>query len=388
MSKGIDGLIQAKYEPEKVKFLHQKFIELDLDRNNLMYAIWNIDYLIKNNLVDTELVEFLSNHALNHPNPSKPMNENDPSFDSLNTIRGAAIYKLIQCYEHKQSEEIIFGTVEKAINDPQISVRVAVMQELGYLNNFDLERSFKIFMKLINESDTEVLKNSFRTSQYYNVKFHSEMLPYFNMIIKNKDLHKDGNVIVLSWLNDKISDKRLYTNFIRSSDEAKLCALRIAEANLFNSNEITAKRAFGILNQFLGRSGEDFATMYSSIVLRKFKPHNFNETYAFLFKYSKSKLCIAQPRYFLQLLLSCVKSNPVKCLKLITNLNYNRVPDVQRRGYYDKEPVQLILAIYSKLNMDLNKNRKHIKRSLDIFDDMLKHNHLRNALNEAMDLIT
>lgn len=388
LSKGIDGLIQAKYEPEKVKFLHQKFIKLDLNQNNLMYAIWNIGYLIKNNLIDTELVEFLSNHALNHPNPSKPMNENDPSFDSLNTIRGAAIHKLIQCYEHKRSEEIIFSTVEKAIKDPQISVRVAIMQELGYLNYFNLDRSFKIFMKLINESDTEVLKNSFRTSQYFNVKFHSEMLPYFNMIIQNEDLHKDGNVIVLSWLNDKISNKKLYTDFIKSSDEAKLCALRIAEANLFNSNEITANRAFGILYQFLGRSGENFATMYSGIVLRKFKSHNFEESYGFLFKYSKSKLCIAQPIYFLQLLLTCVKDNPVKCLELIRNLNYSLVPNVQRRGYYDKEPVQLILAIYSKLNMDLNKNRKHIKKSLDVFDDMLKHSHLRNALNEAMDLIT
>ncbi|MFD0798491.1 hypothetical protein ACFQZJ_13545 [Maribacter chungangensis] len=388
LSKGIDGLIQAKYEPEKVKFLHQKFIKLDLDRINLMYAIWHVEYLLKNGLVDTELVEFLSNHALNHPNPSEPMNENDPSFDSLNTIRGAAIHKLMLCYEHKSSEEIIFNTVEKAINDPQASVRVAIMQELGYLNYLDLNRSFRIFMKLINKNDVKVLKNSFRTSQYFNVKFHLEMLPYFNMIIENEDLHKDGNVIILSWLNDKISDKKLYSDFIKSSDEAKLCALRIAEANLFNSNETTAERAFGILYQFLGKKGEDFATMYSSIVLRKFKPHNFRETYSFLVKYSKSKLCMAQPSYFLQLLLTCVKDNPIKCLELIKNLKYNRVPNVQRRGYYDKEPIQLILAIYSKLNMDLSKNRKHIKRSLDIFDDMLKHNHLRNTLNEALDLIT
>jgi hypothetical protein len=387
LSKGIGGLIQAKYNPKKVKFLHQKFILLELDRINLMYAIWNVEYIIKNNLVDTKLVEFLSNHALHHLNPSKPMNESDPSFDSLNTIRGASIHKLIQCYEHKQSEDIIFNTVEKAINDPQVSVRVAIIQELGYLNHLNLERSFKIFMRLTQEMNIDVLKNSFRTSQYFNVDFHSEMRPYFDMIIKNKDLHKDGNVIVLSWLNENISDKKLYTAFIKSSDEAKLCALRIAEENLFSTNEITGNRAFGILYQFLGKNGEDFATMYSSIILRKFKPHNFNETYDFLVKYSKSKICMAQPSYFLQLILACVKVNPVKCLELIKNLNYNRVPNIQQRGHYDREPIQLILAIYSKLNMDLNKNRKYIKSSLNIFDDMLKHNHLRNTLNEALDLI-
>ncbi len=388
ISKGIDGFVQAKYDPEKVKLLLQKFIQLDLDRVNLMFAIWNIEYLINNKLVDTELVEFLSNHALNHPNPSKPMNENDPSFDSLNTIRGAAIHKLIQCYEHKQSEEIIFKTVEKAVSDSQASVRVAIMQELGYLNNLDLDRSFNIFMKLTIKSDIEVLKNSFRTSQYFNVKFHNEMRPYFHKIIDNKDLHKEGNVIVLSWLNDKISDKKLYKEFIKSSDEAKLCALRIAEENLFNSNKKTAKRAFEILDQFLKEKSEDFATIYASIILRKFNHHNFSKTLSFLTKYSKSKLCMAQPSYFLQLLLSCVKKHPVECLGLIQNLKYSRIPNVQGRGYYDKEPIQLILAIYSKLNMDLKSNRKHIKKALDIFDNMLRHNHLRHTLNEALNLIT
>ncbi|HZJ20737.1 MAG TPA: hypothetical protein VFD35_10350, partial [Pricia sp.] len=265
---------------------------------------------------------------------------------------------------------------------------VAVMQELGYLNYLNLDRSFKIFMKLTRGNDIEVLKNSFRTSQYFNVKYHQEMRPYFNKIIDNKNLHKDGNVIVLSWLNDNISDKGLYEDFIKSSDEAKLCALRIAEANLFNSNKRTAKRAFDILDHFLKSDSEDFATMYSSIVLRKFKHHNFTDAYAFLTKYSKSRLCMAQPRYFFQLLLTCVKKHPLKCLRLIQNLKFNRIPNFQLRGHYDKEPIQLILAIYSKLNMDFKGNRKHIKKSLDIFDNMLKHNHLRNTLNQALDLLT
>jgi len=386
ISSGVDGLIQAKYDPEKVKILYKKFIFLNLDLVNTLYAIRQCDYIIENKLVDDEIITFLQSSALKHPHPEKPIN--DSSTDSVNSVRGAAIHRIIQCYEHIEFKEIIFETAEKAVSDKQASVRVAVMQELGYLNYLDLDRSFRIFMKLTRKSDMEVLKNSIRTSQYFNVKYHNEMRPYFNRIIDNKDLHKDGNVIVLSWLNDKISDKKLYKEFVKSSDEAKLCALRIAEANLFNSDKTTANRAFEILEQFLKKNSEDFATMYSSIVLRKFKHHNFAYTYSFLTKYSKSKLCMAQPSYFLQLLLICVKKHPIKCLILIQNLKYSKVPNVQRRGYYDKEPIQLILAIYSKLNMDLKSNRKHIKKSLDIFDDMLEHNHLRNTLNEALDLIT
>lgn len=388
ISSGIGGLIQAKYAPKKVKILYKRFIQLNLDIVNTLSAVRQCDYMIKNKLVDNEIINFLKTCALKHPHPKKPMNEGDSSFDSLNSVRGAATHSIIQCYEHKEFKEIIFETAEKAISDEQASVRVAVMQELGYLNYLDLDRSFRIFISLIQKNDIEVLKNSFRTSQYFNVKFHQEMYPYFEKIIDNKELHKDGNVIVLSWLNKKISDKRLYKKFIKSSSEAKLCALNIAEANLYNDNDTTSKRAFEILFQFLNKNNEDFATAYSGIILRKFAKHNFEKSYSFLVKYSKSKLCIAQPSYFLQLLLTCAKDYPLECLNLIQNLNYDRIPHLQRRGYYDKEPVQLILAIYSKLNMDLDKNRRAIKKTLDIFDEMLKHNHLRNTINESLALIS
>ena len=386
ISSGIDGLIRAKYDPEKIEILYKKLIRLNLDLVNTLQAIRQCDYIIENKRVDKEIIAFLKINALNHPNPEKQIN--DVSTDSLNSVRGSAVHRIIQCYEHKEFEETIFSTTEKAACDPQTSVRVAVIRELAYLNYLDLERSFKIFKSLTETDDIELLRNSVKTSQYFNMKFHKEMYSYFQKIIDKKELHNEGNVIVLNWLNEKISDKELYKRFVKSSDKAKLCALKIAEANLINENTVTSNRAFKILYEFLKKNDEDFATAYSGIILRKFKKHNFKEFFGFLVQYSKSKLCMAQPSYFLQLLLSCVNDHPVECLELIRNFDYNRVPNLQRQGYYDKEPVQLILAIYSKLNMELDKNRRFVKQSLDIFDDMLKHNHLRNTVNEAISSIT
>lgn len=388
ISKGIDGLIDAKYCPKQIKWLFDLFVQLDLDMSNTLHAIWQSGYLIQNNQVDEVLVNFLSDKAKNHPNPQKPMNENDPSFDSLNTVRGAAIHKLMWCYEHSEFEEIIFDTVEKAVHDPQVSVRVAVMQELAYLNYLDLQRSFTVFMSLIQSDDIHILRNSFSTSQYFNVKFHKEMYPYFMKIIKNEELHSEGNVIVLSWLDDNIDDGKLYRRFVRSSDKAKLCALKIAEANLFERNGMPNEKSFKILHQFLNQDNEEIASAYSGLVLRKFKNNNFKETYSFLIAYSKSKLCLAQPSYFLQLLMGCTKEYPVECLKLVGNMKFDRLPDIQRRGYYRDEPVQLILSIYSKLNMNLKENRKLVNRTLDIFDSMLRHNHLRVSVNQAIRLTT
>ena len=40
--------------------------------------------------------------------------------------------------------------------------------------------------------------------------------------------------------------EKLYKKFVNSSDEAKLCALKIAEANLFNQNGKPDKKSFKI----------------------------------------------------------------------------------------------------------------------------------------------
>ncbi|MCP2026537.1 hypothetical protein L1276_001681 [Flavobacterium sp. HSC-32F16] len=389
ITSGIDGLIDAAFDPEKVKLLCKKLIKLELDKSSTMHAIWHSDYLIKYHLIDKEYINFLCHISLHHPNPEQPMNESDPSFDSLNTVRGAAIHRIIQCYEYKEFEDLIFDTIEKATYDPQISVRVAVIQNLAFLNHLDLERSFKIFNALTEKEDIHLLKNSFRASQYFDVKFHYQMYPYFNKIIKNPELHNNGNVIVLGWLNDKINDKKLYLRFINSSDEAKLCALKIAEANLFEEENKINNKSLEIITKFLNQKDKKFSSAYSTLILRKFKRHNFELFYSFLLKYTKSSLCIDEPMYLLELLLECAKDYPTKCLVLLSNMNFGSIPNMQNRGYYDKEPVRLILAIYSKLNVDTKKDKKNIKqikKALDVFDSMLKHNHLRISANNAIEL--
>lgn len=222
--------------------------------------------------------------------------------------------------------------------------------------------------------------------QYFNNKFHYEMIPYFEDLISYKELHKNGQVIILSWLNDKINDKELFEKFIKSSKEAKLCALAVAEENLISKKKEIDIKSLHIINRFLNQKDKEFSNAYSGLILRKVNNSNFIKFYPFLNKYSKTSLCLDEPRYFLNLLISCAKDFPKECLTLVENINFNKSPNIQDIGYYREEPVQLILAIYSKLNMDSKNNKKYIKKSLDIFDSMLTHNHLRTSANNAIEL--
>lgn len=382
---GIDGLIEADFNPQLVLQLFKKLIALDLNSENTLYSVWKIDFFIKHRLMDRDLINYLKDLALHHSSPNKALN--DPLFDGPNSVRSAAIMKLMSCYEYKEFEYDIFLTVEKAVNDPQMSVKVAIITNVAFLNYFDKNRAFKIFMQLVNLNEVDLLRYSFNQSQYFNWEFHKEMDTYFEKIIANRELHKDGALIVLNWINEKFNDYQYYKKFITASNEAKLCAIKVAEANLFKEDSNINKKSLDILFQFLREKDEKFADAYSGLVLRKFTVANFPIFYNFLLLYSKGDLFKREPGYLLELLLKCSANYPKESLNILSNLDFSEVPNAATGYFYDKEPVQLVLAIYSKLSMEAEKDNKAIKHCLKLFDEMLKFTHLRQSANQAINTI-
>lgn len=387
ISSGIDGLIKGKFNVILVKELYLKLIKFNLDLSNTLSSIWNVSYFIDEKVVDNEILEYLSNLALNHSHPEKSNNPTDPHFDSLNSVRGAAIHRIIHCYYDIKFCDTIFTTVENACDDRQTSVKVAILLNLAYLNYLDIDRAFKIFIKLTDTNDTLILKYCFKSASFFNKKFYSNMLPLMDKVINNEELHDKGSyLIVHSWLLGYDKNKQYYNRFINSSKKAKLQALHIAEENIF-AKALMDKKCLAILFEFINQIDDDFASSYSTLILRKFNNSNFKELLPLMKKYSKTILFRNQPRYFLQYLLQCAKDYPNECLELLENMKFNKVTTVQDRGHYDAEPVQLVLSIYSSLNNNFTTNKKQIERALTVFDDMLKLDHLRLNSNKVMDTL-
>lgn len=387
ISSGIDGLIKGRFDVQLVKELYLKLIKFNLDLSNTLSSIWNVSYFIEEKVVDKEIVGYLSNSALNHSHPEKSNNPTDPHFDSLNSVRGAAIHRLIHCYYDINFCDTIFTTVENACYDKQTSVKVAILLNLAYLNYLDIERAFKIFIKLTDTNDALILKYCFKSASYFNNNFYLNMLPLMDKVIDNEELHDKGSyLIVHSWLLGYDKNKQYYNRFINSSKKAKLQALHIAEENLF-AKDLLDQKCLDILFEFINQVDDDFASSYSTLILRKFKNSNFKELFTFMKKYSKTVLFRNQPRYFLQYLLQCAKDYPNECLELLESMRFNKVISIQDKGHYDAEPVQLVLSIYSSLNNNFNINKKQIEKALTVFDDMLKLDHLRLNSNKVMDTL-
>lgn len=387
--RGIWGLIDGNYNPDKVKEVYKKFISLNTN-NNFYKSMINhhASYFIQNKNIDEEIVQYLSDLALSYPDKEVEHNPTMPLHDAINSIRGSAVNELMHCFYDKKFEEIIFSTVEKVIENPDCtdSLKIMILNDLAYLNHLDIKRAFKIFVKLTDTNNIEFLKHSINPSQYFNNRFHNQMDYYFEKIIETPEIHKQSYVMISSWLLGLDSEKKLYNNFIKTSKEAKLCAIDVAENFLIDEVENTINfKALDILSEFLSETDKDFAGEYSCVILRKFKPENFQQFFPFLKDYSKTILCRKDPRYFLQYLSLCSKNHPEECLELLGNIDFKDNPNIQDSGYYDKEPIQLVLGIYSKLVSEIIKNNTLINIALDIFDGMLVHRHLRNNANQAIE---
>lgn len=384
---GIKGLIKGTYNPDKVKVLYKKSIKLKLEREYLMYSNWNVRYFIETQTIDTEIVEHICNIAKNYPIKERELNPNHLLVDGINSVKGSAIDVLLHLYKHKEYEELVFSTIEEIIESCNLSIKANIINSIAYLNHLNTSRAFSIFKKLVSTNNTDILKHSINSGQYYNNSFHAEMEDYIVALMENEETQQTNYVLVNSYLEGKIYGKKYYKDFVAKGKSAILCALKVAEEFLFYNGSLNNK-ALNMLYEFLNSDDIEIARKYEAIILRKFKKGNFLELYDFMLVYSKSEVCKRAPHYFLDYLILNSKDYPNECLKLIENIDFSRNPNIEEFGYYDKEPIQLILGIYSKLLIPLKKDKEKIEKCLDIFDGMLKHTHLRNNATRAIELMS
>lgn len=386
LSHGVDGLVEGKYEPEKVKTLYKKLIRRNLDTEYTLYSNWKVRYLVENKIIDREIVEHISDIAKNYSTPEKDHNPNHLLMDAMNSVRGSAVDILIHLYQHTEYEELIFSAIEEVIKNCNLSVKVLIVHNIAYLNHLNTQRAFEIFKVLVSTKNEDILKHSINSGQYYNNAYHEEMERYLIYLIENENTQETNYVLVKSYLEEKKYGLKYFSQFIAKGKSAKICALKVAENYLFNKGSIDIK-ALDILYQFIECGDVEIAREYDAIILRKFKEQNFLDLYDFMLAYSKSTVCKRSPHHFLDYLIKCSKDYPYQCLELAENIDFSRQPNIQEAGFYDKEPIQLILGIYSMLVSHHFVDKDKVEKCLDIFDNMLKHSHLRNNANKAIELL-
>ena len=84
---------------------------------------------------------------------------------------------------------------------------------------------------------------------------------------------------------------------------------------------------------------------------------------------------------------NCSDENPIECLELMKEAMYIDNRSIQNRGYFDKEPVQVVLSIYSALNKKYHQSTSRLEETLDLFDILLQNNRMRGYANQAINTL-
>ncbi|PLK45950.1 ATP-binding protein [Emticicia sp. TH156] len=380
--EGFNGLIEANHNPNEVKRIFKLAMWSFKDRNTILYATWIIRYFIKNDIVDKEIIDFLSYHAKTHFDPKQNENSTDKLMSGINSVRGSIAEKLNYCYKSVEHQNLIFTTVEVLANDKTDAVRVAVVHQLHQLIYLNSGKTLSIFQSIIknNTKNEAVLKASISTANKFSFQYYDDIEFYFRLALNYEDLQGDiSQCLFYCWLDDNEKALPLLESTLEKYHKCKIkiiyCAL---ECLVENDTENLDTKAFNILLRYINENDKEIADEYNRGILR-LKPEYFMTVLPFLKEYSRSNVIKIKHGYFYHYLLSCCDKFPIECLDLIKNFDKFSPND----DHYDNDLLQIILTCYYRFGEDEISNKLE---AIELFDKTLMDNRYRLNAFKTIDL--
>lgn len=382
---GLDGLKGAKYSPEQILKLLKKIDYNGFDSWEVIKLVNLCGYIINSKIEDDFLVNFLVNIANSHIDPSDDAlkiriesNESESTYTSgFNTVRGSAVRLLPHLYYFKKHQNLLFETLEYVAEQDFLSIRCQIMPSLALLTNLDKVRSLRLFLRLIQDNEEAIMEYSAWSAKYFTFQNFEGMKPYFEKALYFPKLHKDAAVILsLLWIFKQDEALNLLDQFIEISEEAKAGTIEVAAKNISDTNGTPIVKSIELLERFLEETSEEVAKSYD-YAFHDFKPDNFLHLQPFLVQFSQTNINKKNPRPFYSYLISCARSYPETCLELMGNFEQYEKPDIRYSGYYDKEPLKVVINAYNGLWGKRIKNLELLKKALLLFDKMLLDDRFR-----------
>ncbi len=394
---GLDGLKEAKYAPERLLFLFKKILPTlaDFDVFEVRRLVGLCSVFSNEEIEDDLVVEFLAKMAMVHPDPEDAKTQiviNNGAQDStylsgFQTVRGSAVHLLPYFYYFKKYESLIFQTLEHVAEQDLLMVRSQMMPRLALLTNLDKARSLRLFLRLIRDSEAAIMEHSAWSAQYFARQNFEAVQLYFENALAHPKIAKDMGVILgLTYVFERSDALDLLNRFFEKSDEAKAGAIDVAAHNLCDEDGKLIPRSLELFGLFLEESSDTVIHAYD-IAFRHLKPADFPYLQPTLKRFSKTVVARKNPRPFYEYLISCAKSEPEACLDLVENFAEYEKPNIQYAGYYDNEPLKVVLNAYHTLWGKKIKDHVLLKKALFLFDAMLLDDRFRRDAEAVLEVV-
>ncbi len=380
---GTEGLIDAKFDAQKVWAVVKQLIKRQLERFDMLNTIWLCQYFRKNDITDNEMFEFLL-EALNHTDPEE---EKDATVQTgINTVRGAAIHELILFCTHKPWQKQIIAAAQKAANDRVSSVRASCLQHLAYLTNADKEATLQIFLSIVKDN------NDFLETGMWSVKYLSHynfnaVLPFLEKAIDVEVKVMESAVAILchrfaQGLDG--SEQLLERAFVKSA-QAKSIAIHTAQYNMIDEAGNLQEKYATLYRRFF-KEPEDSAIgqAYGNSFLH-LQPANFKTLFPLLRDFVLLSYGQQTVSYFYEYLQNASRFYPAECIDLLLLIeDFNKI-QVNMRVSKDN-PINVVINSYNRLYQQ-DPDAPKTKIALDLFNKLLELPQYRKELDTILEKV-
>ena len=367
--EGINGLKEANYDPVATMEIFKKAILKKMPRFETMQLIWATEYFTHHQTIDYEVLDFLCYNATNNEDPK--IDEGDPLQHGINTVRGAAVERLVKISFNPDFSDKIFETLLKACDDPSLSVRISMMPHMALLMNLDRAKTFELFLKATKHNEEQIIKYSTWSASYLLNIYFDQLKNYFERAIEHESVLEDLAILLAAaWLKNKEGSFELLQIVLNESNKAKSKMVDVSLNNMIEKNGKLNPKCVELYCMFLGNTDDLIAKEYGDSFIH-LKPENFKKFLPVLKKYSKSKTGTVHLQYFFDYLMKCVKKYPKECLQLISNYKKHEKPNIGQ-GDSSDDRIKVVIGIYNSLREAHVSDKKYFDKALSIFDFMLQ----------------
>ena len=383
LGAGLEGLVKAKYNIEKVKQLVKAYWR-DQNTEFRKCIIKAVEYIDKENNLDLDLVEILTDYALNDPDPKEelweidagsgtPYYDGDPLSYGINTVRGSATERLvIHGYETRYPEKI-FKILNKISKDKSVAVRCCLIKFMEGMIKWNRSKTYNLFMKITSDKHPQVIKYGLECLYYLMTKNNfKSFIPHLERVMileENLDYHSVGKymgqILLLFYLRNYPRSKELLEKGFKTSEEIKLGAIDFASRHLVHPDPKIVNKSKKIYMRFLNE-GTDKINQQYDWCFNNFKVEDFNKIYALILEYSKTEMIKKYCETFFEFLAKVVNLEPDKCINLMQNYKNFEKPDIRYNALQGKL-VQILIEAYNRVIDDTYK-----EMAMNIFDAILQ----------------
>ena len=385
---GIIGLMKADYSVKTIQHLADRLIsELmeDLTSAENYYPIMDVlremDYFIKRNAVSETMMEFMCRIVKEYPEESHKGDNLETRQDVYNTginrARGNAAFHLIMCYKMTEYGQQIFDALETCV-DGSPATKGAIILQQALLNHLDVDRNFKLYMKLMKERTPSLvsipLGRLHPLVYFINVKFE-ELKSFFISLYDVPESHDTlSQLLWIAWVRGKVDAKKLLHDLLMRSDKAKESIIRY-----FDKDTVTKffKYVKPVAEWCADSEDEEVGKVYDYFV-NDMEDLNWEDTRWFVNTYASGKVFAYAGNQFLEFMKDSAAEHPEDVMTWMC-----RFAKAEHKGenrmFLASRTLSNLVAAYNAIRK-YDKSNNLLEKALDTMDDLMAQQQIRRSM--------